>query len=398
MKRILFVDDEQRVLDGLRNMLRRHRDEWEMIFVRDGESALEELEKAPVDVLVTDMRMRGMDGPTLLARAQQEYGGTARIVLSGYADNAAAEQVAPLVHQFLQKPCSAELLAGTIERIFELQGVAGDVAVRALVTSIGKLPSVPKTYAALTRTLERPEACAMDVARVIERDVAICAKLLQLVNSSFFTVGMPITSVEHAVIRLGLQIIKGLALSVEVFQTCAQPRARGFDIEALQRHSLQTASVARRLLTDPRSSDDAFMAGMLHDIGQLILAAELPDELDAAADLAAAQGISVHIAETSVLGASHADLGGYLLGLWGLPPSIVAAVGNHHVLHRELPGEFGVSGAVHVANALVHDVEHGDGSPESLDRSGLDIPTLAAFGVVDHVPSWRATAAEILGS
>ncbi len=393
MKRILFVDDESMILEGLQNLLRRKRNKWEMVFALGGEKALEALETAPFDVIVTDMRMPGMDGATLLKEVQLKYKKTVRIVLSGYSEMEAALRAVPVAHQFLSKPCKAELLDQVIERACHLQDLVDD---ETLVKTIGKietLPPLPRMYTALTKALVDPNAGADEIARILERDMAMSAKLLQLVNSSFFASAMPITNIKFAVVRLGFQMIKNLAMSLDVFKSKAPPNVQGFSIDLLQEHSFLVASVATRLLKDKQQSEDAFMSGMLHDIGQLIMATELPDKLEKAIEIAHAESLPLHVAEERLFGVTHAEVGAYLLGMWGLPYPIVEAVANHHDPMRVPSHDFGILDAVYIAETLISEAED---EPEL--ALSLDLDYLEGLGVKDQVESWRKMVPELMES
>jgi DNA-binding NtrC family response regulator len=117
MIRILFVDDDQDILAGLRNRLRAQRSRWDMVFVQSGYEALEELELASFDVVVSDMRMPLMDGAELLAQVKDRHPDVARIVLSGDAERDAVQRALPIVHQFLTKPCDGNVLRAAIEQV-----------------------------------------------------------------------------------------------------------------------------------------------------------------------------------------------------------------------------------------------------------------------------------------
>ena len=382
--KILFIDDEPLVLEGLERMLFDLADEWDMTFVGSGAEAFQELERESYDVVVSDMRMPEMDGVAVLREMHRRFPEITRIILSGHAEEGAALCVVPFAHQFLSKPCKAEVLQEVIERTHSLQVLLRDETVRATVGQIDRLPPVPQVYTALTKVLANQEASAEDVAEIIKQDTAMCAKILQLVNSAFFSRGIPSTDICQAVTRLGFQLVKDLTLSAEVFRTPELPiQVDGFSLEALQRHAFHAATIASKLLTDRKQAAEAFMAGMLHDVGKLIMATELPDKLEAALTLAAAQEQSLYAAESQLHGVSHAEIGAYLLGLWGLPPSIIEAVASHHEPTR-VPHQtgFGVVAAVHVANCLSSGAE-------------MDMDYLTRLGVADQVETWRDMAAEL---
>lgn len=381
--KILFVDDEPRILEGITRMLFHLADEWDMTCVESGQAALEELENSHFDVVVSDMRMPGMDGVAVLKEVREKYPNVVRIILSGHSDEQAAIDVVPFAHQFLSKPCDAEELQEVVERACGLQEILNYDTIRRTVGEIDKLPSLPQVYTELTKVLVNPNAGADDVAVIISKDPAMSAKILQLVNSSFFARATRVTSVGEAVMHMGFEMVKTLALSVEIFKSQADGKlCEGFSLEALQRHSLHSAAIAAKLLPERRLSELAFMAAMLHDIGKLIMASRLPDKLKAAMKLAKDSEISLHQAEMELYGVSHAEIGAYLLGLWGLPYAIVEAVANHHDPMRVPQRKgFGVLSAVYIANCLSNGYE-------------FDMEYLALLGVSDQIDSWRDLAAE----
>lgn len=386
MKRILFVDDEPNILEGLRNLLRRQRHKWDMTFAPGGRVALELLKTQNFDVIVSDMRMPEVDGAALLTRVQNQYPRTVRIVLSGHMELEAALQAIPVAHQFVSKPCDAMELENVIERACTIQSLVEDPKIRQVVGGIQQLPALPRVYHRLMQALAEDRTQARDVAVLLQQDMAICAKLLQVVNSAFFRAARRITSIEEAVRYLGFSMVRNLALTIEVFQTSKQPADFSFD--ALQRHSLQVASLARQLVANPRYADDAFMAGMLHDIGKLVLALRLPEKFRPIREQAHRRQLPLWRVEQESLGVSHAEVGAYLLGLWGLPYPIIEAAAYHHLPRSVPPHLFDVLAAVHVADGLVHETSLADGSPSDL----LDKDYLDTLGVLDKVEGWRALA------
>jgi putative nucleotidyltransferase with HDIG domain len=395
MKRILFVDDEQLVLDGLRDLLRAQRHEWKMVFALGGDAALAELEAEPFDVVVSDMRMPGLDGAQLLALVQERHPESVRIVLSGQTELEEALRTVPVAHQCLAKPCSPDDLRHAIERAILSQTLLEDAAVRRAVASTEALPSAPTLYTKLVETLADPDGSVADVGRLVESDIAMCAKVLQLVNSSFFGLGRQISSAREAVIYLGMAPLRALVLSAGAFRAFAPARPiEGFSVEGLEAHSLLVARVASDLLTGKRESEDAFTAGLLHDVGKLVLAAYGPDDLAAMLAEARASGRPLHFVERERVGVTHAEIGAYLLTLWGLPHRIVEAVAHHHSPIR-IPGtKLDSSAAVHIAVVLVDGYRDDGigGAPQE-----LDLVYLEELGVADRVDAWQAIAARQVG-
>jgi len=353
MKHLLFVDDEVSVLEGIRAMLRRRRSEWEMDFVESGAAALEALEKHSYDLICSDLRMPTMDGAQLLAIASERWPQTVRIVLSGYSQEAHTIRLVPIAHQYLSKPCAAEQFDSVLSRCLDVQELLARPALRALVGRVKKLPSVPKVYSMLREAMAQPNVATSEIAKIIGADTAIVAKLLQVVNSSFFRLARRIFKVEQAVAYLGLATVRNLVLSVEVFSQWTSAAARsGCNLEHLQSQSLLVAAVARALAEGTAMADDALVAGLVHDIGYLVLAAECPEELRRARKLSSDEETPLFLAERAIIGASHAEVGAYLLALWGFPYPVVEAVAHHHEPNVVAPAEFDLVGLLAVATAL----------------------------------------------
>jgi HD-like signal output (HDOD) protein len=396
MRRVLFVDDEPRILDGLRRMLRPQRHEWEMAFAPAGEAALALLEASPFDVIVSDMRMPGMDGATLLCRVREQYPQMVRIVLSGHTELSTALRVVPVAHQFLAKPCDAEMLRVAIERACHLKALLSDESIRRTVTALGDLPSVPRTYEALMAAVADPEVSLLKVAKIIEQDVGVSAKVLQLVNSAFFGIAHSMTNIQSAVSYLGINTLKNLVLSVEIFRAFTPQRELpGFSLEKLQHHAVLTAHIAARLPAPEHLAEIAVVAGMLHDVGKLIMAWKFPDRFQRMLEEASGARCPAYKVEEREYGFSHAEIGAYLLGLWGLPYSVVEGVALHHGPNRVPHQNFDVISAVYAANLLAHELEQSSsGGPAVYDLENYH-EELAALGAGEMLPQWRAMAAGV---
>jgi len=388
-RRILFVDDEPQILGGLKHRLHRQRKQWDMLFAESGAAALEILANEPVDVIVTDMRMPHMDGATLLKKVQEKYPSVVRIVLSGHAELETALRAVPVAHQFLNKPSEPGVIENVVERACNLQMLVTDDIVKQVVGKIEKLPSLPRVYSQLMAALSNENASTDDVARILKQDMAICAKTLQVVNSAFFRLPRSIGKIEEAVRYLGLNTVKHVALAVEVFNL-GKGQSRpppGFSMEALQQHSLLVGEVAAGFFADKQAKEDAFVVGLLHDIGRLLIGVELSTHMAAIMLEMKTSNCSMTDAEDKVLGVTHAEIGGYLLGLWGLPYPIIEAVANHHAPSRVDSTEFGILAAVHIADALIR--EEFNSRKTSEPFPGLDPVYIEKLGVAEKLDGWR---------
>jgi putative nucleotidyltransferase with HDIG domain len=354
---VLFVDDESNVLSGLRRLLRGQRSEWDMEFASSGSEALQLMEKRPVDVIVSDMRMPHMNGAELLAKVAKDYPKTVRLILSGQSENEKILRSIGPAHQFLSKPCDPDVLIATIQRACGLQNQLQHPTLRQVVAQISFLPSLPALYRNLVHELESDSSSMEQIGAMIGGDIAMSAKVLQLVNSSFFGLAQHVSCPKHAVALLGLNVIRPLVLLAGAYSQCDNPDLDGYSLEKSIQHSLSVATLARKIASSQSSNnqliDDSFIAGMMHDIGKLILAVNMRERYQEILLRARDTKTSIWRTEIETLGTSHAEIGAYLLTLWGFPNSIVEAVAWHHQPSLMPSPIFSPLTAVHFANALL---------------------------------------------
>lgn len=390
MKRILFVDDEVSILDGLKRMLRPMRAEWEMAFAPGGEQALALLATGPFDVIVSDMRMPGMDGAALLEVVREKYPGVLRIILSGYTELQASLRAVPVAHQFLLKPCDPDMLRAGISRATSLGEVLDSRMLTSLVGALRDLPSLPRVFAELKLALGDPKTTIDQVTRIVERDIAVSAKLLQLVNSAFFGLARDVTDVKTAVSCLGMTVLHDLVLTLEVFRSfSANEFVSENYLEAFHLHAHLTARIAAGISQNHRLSPGVVLAALLHDVGKLVIAERTPAHFARALDQARAESRPLFEVEEQLTHISHAEVGAYLLSLWGLPYSLVEAVAHHHHPRRVPQNGVDMVLVVHVANLLAHEREALTGGPPA---PPLDVELLEQNGAASLVPAWRKIA------
>lgn len=385
------MDDEPNVLDGLRRMLRPMRKEWEIAFTQSGQEALDLMAQEPFDVIVADMRMPDMDGAALLSEVIELYPQTVRFVLSGQSENETILRSVGRTHQFLAKPCDAEVLKASVERALALRDFLHNESLEGLISRIAALPSLPEAYTKLTTELQSPDASISIVGEIIEADVAMTAKILQLVNSAFFGIRRHVSSVTQAVTLLGLDTVRSLVLMVGVFSHASKARLpAGFSLDALWRHSMAVGgycqAISKAENADKEITSDACTAGLLHDSGILVLAANDTEAYGQILDVVRSKNLSLTKVEQAAFGCTHAQVGAYLLGIWGLPDSIVEAVAFHHYPSQCQARDFGPLTAVHAANVFEHETHGVDGG--GLPTT-LDIEYLGQCGLGDRSGVWR---------
>ncbi len=395
-KTILFVDDEPNILSGLQRMLRPMRKTMNFQFAENGPAALEILANENIDMVISDMRMPGMDGAALLTIVKKQYSHAIRIMLSGQANEDSIMRTVGVVHQFLAKPADPVILKQVIKRALALQDTMANKQLGQLVSSIGSLPSLPKTYVKLQETLKDPDGSLTDVAKIIEQDLAMSVKLLQLVNSAFFGLYNHIESPSHAVNLLGLDTIKALVLVMGVFSELKIPANKFFDVNKLWLHSMATAAFAKNIAAhetdDKEIIDNAFIAGLLHDVGKLLLFSRMPEKYEQAVILANESHCSLEEAERQIFGACHGHVGGYLIGLWGLPGPAVESITYHHHLDSYPEPSFCPPVIIHAADCIYYQLnpENCIGEPQQLNEQLLE-----NLNMLDHVERWVKLCKEI---
>ena len=394
-KRILFVDDEPMILKSLQRSLHSQRQVWHMSFATSGEEALEVLDKAPFDVIVTDIHMPEMNGAELLEAVRQRYPQLVRIALSGHASKVNLLLCTGPVHRFLTKPTDVETLKAIIDHVIELRGLLATEKLQKVTMRLTSLPSPQSLCHELLEELQSPEASLTKVAHFILQDIGMSTKVLHLVNSAFFGVERTVTSIEQAVKLLGLDIIKAMVLSVQLLKLFDEKRLENFSLNRVWDHSLTVASYARQIANLEKAEQpmvhDAFFAGLLHDVGKLVLAAEIPEDYGMVLKLTTENEMPLVEAEQEILEATHAEVGAYLLGLWGFSNPVIEAIAFHHAPAKGRDKGLSAVTAVHVANVLAN--THGQ-TDQAGTEPRVDMDYLDQLELTDRLVVWQETCCQ----
>jgi HD-like signal output (HDOD) protein/CheY-like chemotaxis protein len=359
---VVFVDDEPRILDGLRRMLRRESARWDMSFAAGAAEALSVMENRRCNVVVSDFRMPGMDGGELLSRVQSLYPATARVILSGQTGEKDVLRVIALAHQFLTKPAARDELVQTVERLIAAQAASGGDSARRDVSMVSSLPSAPGLVIELIAALDSEEASAESIGAIIEQDPAAAAKVLHLVNSSASMVGHVVTDVVQAIALLGTRTVRGLVLMHDVVRSLDPDEVLPREwIQRLTDHSVHTSHLARQLAGAAPWRNEAFTAGLLHEVGQLVLASsrredyhrvlQIKTQAEGTPDRDGGEPVTLDAVERAMLDTSHSEAGANLLALWGLPTTVVDSAAGHAATARRAVD--GPASAVALAHRVV---------------------------------------------
>ncbi|GAB4362379.1 MAG: response regulator [Deltaproteobacteria bacterium] len=388
--RILFVDDEAAQRDRLRGILEPVRAEMDLAFAESGAEALDRMAQDPCDVIVSDLGMPGMDGPALLREVRKRHPQVVRIALAGPDLPGSGLRSVEVAHQCLSGPVDPDILREVLGRARAMHALVDNDTLKALIGGMRSIPSLPDVYHEMMREIESPDASLRRIGGIIARDIGMCARILQLANSAFFGTMHRIADPVQAVTHLGLEVIKALVISVHIFSRFEKEAAGGFSLDALWKHSFVVGAsafgISRAAGSDRAELDAAFVGGILHDVGKLILAVNLPQPYRAVRAVSGGEGVSLCEAERECFGATHAEVGAYLLGIWGIPREVVEAVGFHHDPGRPGVRRVTATVAVHVANGFEH-ADRADARPE--ETEAIDMAFLESAGLSGGIPAWK---------
>ena len=388
LKRLLFVDDEPLIRELYGTLGSTLGKGHEVHTAASAGEALDLLDEKNFDVVVSDLAMPEMDGIEFLSEVVRGYPQSARIVISGFADRLKVAECLTVGHRFFTKPFNLNGLSVLLRRICQYSYLVSNDRVRKMVCGTGALPTPPETYIRLRELVASPYAHIDDISAIVEEDPGLSTKLLHIVNSAQFGIGRQIVAPSEAVQIAGIEIIKALILSAQVFGFYERQNFNRGAFKDLWAHSVNTAIAARKLAileglpTD--AAEECFFAGLLHDIGKLILAANAEREYSVAMELAAKASLPIEQAEMGLFSSTHAHVGAYLLALWGVPDSVITAVELHHTLDGNRISGFDTAVAVHVAQNL---------EPGGARKKLLNTSLLEKLGVMDRLPVWEEAIA-----
>jgi len=269
-----------------------------------------------------------------------------------------------------------------------------DTHLREVTGRLKTVPSLPALYVAVTEALRSSDSSITEIGNLIAQDMSMSANVLQLVNSAFFGLSSRVSSPQQAVLLIGIENLKALVLSVQVFSDLGGHLTR--ELSFLWNHGMSTASFAKAIarieLSSSGVTEDAFTAGLLPDVGRLVLASAFGAEYPQVLKRAAEPGVLLANCEGDAFGCTHNGVGAYLLGLWGLTDSIVEAVAWHHQPVHAQPNSFSALIAVHTADYNDNQLHV---HPFSNETSGMDETLLNQIGLQRQLLSWEKACREV---
>ncbi|MBN2375609.1 MAG: HDOD domain-containing protein [Sedimentisphaerales bacterium] len=390
-KKILFVDDEPKVLAGIHRSLHSMREQWDMRFADSGEEALKILKKEHFNVIISDMSMPGIGGKRLLEYIRNKHPQTIRIAISGDTSKDVLLRSIGPVHQFLPKPCDIGILKYTIKRTCAIQDSLVDKKLREVLSELDVLPSLPSSCTDLIQELEDEQVSLHKITEIVRQDMAMSVKILQFVNSAYFGLPHPVYEISRAITLLGFDTLKTFVIAAKIFTYFDQIELEGFSLNRTWDHCLNVGEWAKLIAQqenfDKTTLGNCIIAGMMHDLGKVVLARKLPNEYGRIITLSSRQRIPIFLAEREILGTTHAEVGGYLLGLWGFSSAIVETVALHHFPADGTKQEFTELTAVIMANKFSHEFNLPYNHTDEYEY--LDLEYLNKLGLAEKVPLWH---------
>lgn len=390
--KILFVDDDPHILHGLRRMLYTMTKVWNIEFVNSAITALECFTREPIDIIVTDINMPIMGGQHLLEIVKNISPETVRVILSGQAEQGAVLAAAAYAHQFLAKPCDQQRLLKTLKMASAILDYVTDHEIKQIISVADKYPVLPSNLQQVMHELANEASSLGRIGEIVANDMWMSAKILQLLNTTFFLDAPNVASPVHAVSLLGVDVLRSLLLNHEVFYPVDEFHLAGdttYSVKKMYRHSLTVATFAREIADieglPAQDAERCYIAGLLHDIGKLILVANMPATYAEAIRVACEQDLELADAERQVFGVSHAEIGAYILGLWAFDESIVSACFYHHHPSIQVGNDFTVTTAVHAANFLDYSMNP---SPSNLQIRHIDFAYVERIGSMYDLGNW----------
>ena len=398
-KIILFVDDNPNVINGIKRQLRPYRDQWEIYFADSGTQALQLMQQQAIDLIVTDMLMPEMQGDELLKKVRDDFPAVVRMVLSGYAHEETLKSGLELAHQYLSKPCSAEMLREAISQVFKIQSCVNNPRIIAGLGDPKQLPSLPKIYYELNTALADENTTVEDIAEIFSRDMVLTAKLLHLINSPYFGMNRKISNLSEAINLIGLQKLNNLVLSVHVKTTfpVLNPEMAQY-MEYLWQDAARAAELARLIAISENQQEDrpdqAYLGGLLHNMGLLIFMSGGGEKLNQLLAQIKQTDQPVSELETSIFGFTRYEAAAYILSLWKIPPRIVEAIMLQNTPNLTDYDGFNALSAVHIAGSLLRPSVMSD--CERLFEMNLDHNYLQRLKKLDRLPDWQILATKVL--
>jgi HD-like signal output (HDOD) protein len=393
MSRLVYVvDDQPPVLETVLMLLESVDPAWRVEGFTSAAAALAAVKAQPPDLVLTDHQMPEMQGSKLLEEVRVAAPNAVRIIMSGYVDINALSAVIS-AHQYIAKPFDVFQIKELIQRTFAARARMEHLGLQELVTALRSLPSLPHVYYAVLKELADEHHSIDAIAQLVAKDAGLSGKLLQVANSPLFGRGSLISSPFEAVLCLGSQMIKAVVLSQAPFRHYGQIKCLEIDVPRLWNHCWEVAHLVQRICLEQKlpqaSADEAFLAGILHEIGKLILIDSFPERFQAACEAARQARAPLTPFLLREFHAAPAHLAAYLMELWGLPGAVIQAVALQEHPENDPSGEFSLATALYIADQ----VATRKSPPDAFAIPEWNSECLKAMGCESDIAVWERLAA-----
>ena len=362
---VLLVETQGRILSEL-GPSNTNQLPWESLLVHDTEAALEILRLRRVAVVVVNC---GSDLPSMEALFSQiKTFDPAIIRLALAAEKDQLCETPSSVQQILAAQCRKEDILGAIESALQVhEKLQANPNLASFISQLHHLPTPPALYFSLRDELESPNGSLKGIANLLAKDTALTARILRIANSGFYARPRRICELHEAVGLIGIDLVLGIVLAAHLFDRLPIP---GLNLDDLWKHNFAVAKIAHHIAksnhTDPSLLHAAHLAGLLHDLGALVLLANVPGHYQSLMRRAQGDEQSLVQLEREELGAGHPEIGAVVLTLWNLPEIVALAVGSHHDLNDQtFPQANPVSQAVFLAESLVTEFAQQSRNPQT---------------------------------
>lgn len=390
-KRLLIADIDACTLEGFQQAL---DSEWTLARVSSAAEVLSILGAESFDVFAAAWDLPGLEELELFQKVRLRHPGMLRFVIT---DEANKERILPQAvgtHQFILKPLTPETIKSILERAMALDQWIASSQIRELVARISSFPTIPSLYFEILTALRSPDVSTDQIGAIIAKDMATMTKIFQVLNSAYYALPRKITDPSEAVGLLGFESIKSLVISIKLLSQNDKIKPIYYSIDRLWRHSTRVGRTCKQLTLmetgEQAMAETAYTAGLMHDLGKIVLASEFDSQYHGVQSLARKQKVPLSAVEREIFGASHGEVGAYLLGLWGMPLDLLEAAALHDHPGNHIRKEFTPLTAVHIANVLEQEA--------SSDTNGfvppqLDMAYLEELGLQDRLEDWREAIA-----
>lgn len=387
---IYIVDDQPEVLETAVLIVRGVMPESEVTGFTNPQKALAAVQANPPRLILSDQIMPGMQGSQLLEAVRLAAPATLRIMMSGYV---ALDRLNAITsaHQYVAKPFDALELGELLRRTFAAQDRVADKRLQSLVTSLRSVPSLPQVQHTLLAELQDDRGASAAIGQMIARDAGLSAKVLQLANSPLFGREYVVSSPIDAVVCLGTSMIAAVVLSQTLFKHYRTNSHQDLNLSQVWNHCWETAALAQTYCREqelPRATcEEAFLAGLLHETGRLILVDNFPNEYHAACQAARRNNSSLTAALAESFATTPGQIAAYLLDLWGMPAGVVEALSRLDLPASKNGAVFSLSSALYVANQVATKKT----PPDEFPPPEWDTEYLRSIGCPSEMGAWDRT-------